>query len=120
MLFRSHAYHPAYSEKYDPDYSPLMNKGPVIKRNTNLRYATTSDSSLRFIQLCKVAKVQHQEFLVRSDMPCGSTVGPMVAALLGIPTVDIGNPMWAMHSVRETGGTQDHIDLIKVLERYFA
>ncbi len=116
----AHAYHPAYAEKYDPDYSPLMNKGPVIKRNTNLRYASTSDSSLRFIQLCKKAKVQHQEFLVRSDMPCGSTVGPMVAAMLGIPTVDIGNPMWAMHSVRETGGTRDHEDLIKVLELYFA
>ncbi len=116
----AHAYHPAYAEKYDPDYSPLMNKGPVVKRNTNLRYASTSDSSLHFIQLCEEAKVQHQEFLVRSDMPCGSTVGPMVAALLGIPTVDIGNPIWAMHSVRETGGTQDHIDLIKVLKRYFA
>lgn len=115
----AHGYHPAYAEKYDPDYSPLMNKGPVIKRNTNLRYASTSDSSLRFSQLCNKANVPHQEFLVRSDMPCGSTVGPMVAALLGIPTVDIGNPMWAMHSVRETGGTQDHEALIKVLQHYF-
>jgi len=64
--------------------------------------------------------VKHQEFLVRSDMPCGSTVGPVVAATLGIHTVDIGNPMWAMHSVRETAGVKDHLDLIEVLTRYFS
>lgn len=116
----AHAFHPSYADKYDPDYSPKMNRGPVIKRNANLRYASTSDSSLRFIQLCEEAKVKHQEFLVRSDMPCGSTVGPVVAANLGIETVDIGNPMWAMHSIRESAGTRDHTDLIKVLKSYFA
>lgn len=116
----AHAYHPSYPEKYDPDYSPKMNRGTVIKRNTNLRYASTSDSSLRFIQLCEQAKVAHQEFLVRSDMPCGSTVGPVVAANLGIHTVDIGNPMWAMHSVRETSGVKDHLDIISTLSHYFA
>lgn len=116
----AHAYHPAYAEKYDPDYSPKMNQGPVIKRNANLRYASSSESSLRFIQLCDKQKVPHQEFLVRSDMPCGSTVGPVVAANLGILTVDIGNPMWAMHSVRETAGTLDHLNLIKVMKAYFS
>jgi aspartyl aminopeptidase len=115
----AHAFHPAYPEKYDPDYSPKMNQGPVIKRNANLRYASTSESSLRFAQLCDKARVNHQEFLVRSDMPCGSTVGPVVAATLGIHTVDIGNPMWAMHSIRETAGVQDHLNLIKVLSQFF-
>ena len=116
----AHAYHPAYPEKYDPDYSPGMNMGPVIKRNANLRYASSSESSLRFIELCTQAKVNYQEFLVRSDMPCGSTVGPVVAANLGIHTVDIGNPMWAMHSIRETAGVQDHLDLIQVLSQFFS
>jgi aspartyl aminopeptidase len=116
----AHAFHPSYPEKYDPDYSPRMNQGPVIKRNANLRYASTGDSSLRFIQLCQKAKVKHQEFLVRSDMPCGSTVGPVVAATLGIHTVDIGNPMWAMHSIRETAGVKDHLALITILKEFFS
>lgn len=115
----AHAYHPSYAEKYDPDYSPYMNKGIVIKLNANHRYASTTDSTARFIALCDAAKVPYQKFLVRSDMPCGSTVGPIVAAQLGLDTVDIGNPIWAMHSIRETGGTLDHLYLIKVMEQYF-
>lgn len=116
----AHAYHPAYAEKYEPNYSPKMNNGPVIKRNVNLSYASSAESSIRFIELCTKAKVQHQEFLVRSDMPCSTTVGPIVATKLGILTVDIGNPMWAMHSIRETAGIKDHLDLIKVLKNYFS
>jgi aspartyl aminopeptidase len=115
----AHALHPSYMEKYDPDYSPLINKGPTIKINSNHRYASTASSNQRFIRLCNEAKVEYQKFMVRSDMPCGSTVGPRVSALLGIPTIDIGNPMWAMHSVREVCGTKDHIDLIKVLNKYY-
>lgn len=115
----AHALHPSYMEKYDADYSPLINHGPVIKLNSNHRYASTASSSQRFIQLCSQAKVRYQKFMVRSDMPCGSTVGPRVSALLGIPTVDIGNPMWAMHSVREVCGTKDHSDLIKTLNKYY-
>ena len=115
----AHALHPAYMEKYDPDYSPLINKGPVIKINSNHRYASTAGSSQHFIRLCNEAEVEYQKFMVRSDMPCGSTVGPSVSALLGIPTIDIGNPMWAMHSVREVCGTKDHCDLIKVLNKYY-
>lgn len=115
----AHALHPSYMEKYDVDYSPLINHGPVIKLNSNHRYASTASSSQRFIQLCNEAGVRHQKFMVRSDMPCGSTVGPRVSALLGIPTVDLGNPMWAMHSVREVCGTKDHCDLIKTLNKYY-
>jgi aspartyl aminopeptidase len=115
----AHAFHPGYADKYEPDYSAFMNKGPVIKLNANHRYASTAGSTARFIALCDAAKVPYQKFLVRSDMPCGSTVGPVVAAQLGLETVDIGNPIWAMHSIRETGGTIDHIYLVKALENYF-
>lgn len=116
----AHALHPAYPEKYEPDYSPLMNKGVVVKRNANLKYASTSVSSQRFIAHCEKVGVPHQEFLVRSDALCGSTVGPIVASQLGIHTVDIGNPMWAMHSIRETTGVQDHLDLIKILSSFYS
>ncbi|GAB1366170.1 M18 family aminopeptidase [Candidatus Cloacimonadaceae bacterium] len=116
----AHAYHPSYADKYEPDYSPIMNKGPVIKINANHRYASTAESTMRFMHLCEHAKVPCQKFLIRSDMPCGSTVGPIVAAALGLETVDIGNPIWAMHSIRETGGTKDHLYLIKALEAFFS
>ncbi|MDD2229061.1 MAG: M18 family aminopeptidase [Candidatus Cloacimonetes bacterium] len=120
----AHAYHPSYAEKYDPDYSPFMNKGIVLKLNANHRYASTTESSTRFMELCEAAKVPYQKFLIRSDMPSSgavgpSTVGPMVAAKLGIETVDIGNPIWAMHSIRETGGILDHLHLVKALEKFF-
>ena len=115
----AHAFHPSYAEKYDRDYAPAMNQGPVVKINGNYRYTSTSDSILRFLELCEAAGIRAQKFMTRSDMPCGSTVGPVVSALLGIPAVDIGNPMWAMHSARETCGVMDHKALIKVLKQYY-
>jgi aspartyl aminopeptidase len=115
----AHAYHPSYSEKYDQDYLAIMNQGPVIKLNADYRYSSTADSSLRFIRACDQAKVKYQRFVVRSDMPCGSTVGPLVSSELGISALDIGNPMWAMHSIRECSGVQDHKNLIKVLRTFF-
>jgi len=115
----AHAFHPAYADKYEPSYSPQMNKGPVIKINAGQRYSTTAASSARFASLCESAGVACQKFMTRSDLPCGSTVGPIVSSRLGIPAVDIGNPMWAMHSIRETCGTQDHLDLIRVLHLYY-
>lgn len=116
----AHAYHPSFAEKYDSDYSPLMNKGIVLKRNASLKYASTAQNSIRFMQICDELGLPLQEFLVRSDVPCGSTVGPIVSASLGVPTIDIGNPMWAMHSMRETCGTKDHLDLIKALTHYYS
>jgi aspartyl aminopeptidase len=115
----AHAYIPAYKEKYDPAYAPVMNQGPVIKFNSSLRYASTAESSARFASLCEKAGVKYQKFLMRSDLLCGSTVGPIVSAQFGIPTVDVGNPMWAMHSVRETCGAHDHSALIQVLKQYY-
>ena len=115
----AHALHPNYADKHDADYAPLMNRGPVIKANANLRYATNAESCARFTMLCEAAKVPCQHFVGRSDMPSGSTIGPMSSALLGIPTVDIGSPLWAMHSIRETAGVQDHFYMIEVLRKFF-
>ncbi len=116
----AHAFHPSYAEKYDPSYAPSMNKGSVIKINANHRYATTSDSAAEFIRLCEQCRVPYQKFMTRSDLPCGTTIGPVASSQLGIRTVDIGNPMWAMHSIRETCGVRDHLDLIKVLGYYYS
>ncbi|MDD2332572.1 MAG: M18 family aminopeptidase, partial [Candidatus Cloacimonetes bacterium] len=115
----AHAFHPSYAEKYDPAYSPVMNQGPVIKLNANFRYATDSESAAEFIRICKLAQEPWQRFHTRSDLPCGSTIGPIVSSALGIKTVDIGNPMWAMHSIRETCGTRDHLALINILSTFF-
>lgn len=115
----AHSYHPSYPEKYDPSYSPVMNGGPVIKWNANYNYATNLESSQMFKKLCKMAEVPCQTYIIRSDLLCGSTVGHILSSRLGIPVVDVGNPLWAMHSVRETVGVQDHINMIKVLELYY-
>ncbi|HNX03193.1 MAG TPA: M18 family aminopeptidase [Candidatus Cloacimonas sp.] len=115
----ANAWHPSFAEKYEPDYAPLINKGPVIKFDAYHRYASDAESSYRFIQLCEKANVPYQKFLVRSDATSGITIGPILASRLGLQTVDIGNPIWAMHSIRETGGTEDHKYLVKVLRRYF-
>jgi aspartyl aminopeptidase len=115
----AHAYHPNFADKHDPAYTPLMNQGPVIKLNANFRYATTADSSARFEAVCAQSGTPVQKIINRSDMPCGSTVGPMTSAALSIPAVDIGNPMWAMHSIRETMGVYDHEYLINALTWYY-
>ena len=115
----ANAWHPSFAEKYEPDYAPLINKGPVIKFDAYHRYASDAESSYRFIQLCEKANVPYQKFLVRSDATSGVTIGPILASRLGLQTVDIGNPIWAMHSIRETGGTEDHKYLVKVLKHFF-
>ena len=103
----AHAYHPNYPEKYDATTSPMINGGVVLKKNANGSYATNAVTATMVMNLCESLNIPIQHFLIRSDMPCGSTVGPMTARLLGIPAADIGNAMWAMHSVRETAGIQD-------------
>jgi len=115
----AHAFLPAFAQNYDTDYAPRINQGIVIKSNINHKYATTLASKQRFIEVCEKAGVSWQEFLTRSDVPCGSTIGPIAEALNGVMTIDIGSPMWAMHSIRETSGVHDHISLIKVLIEYY-
>jgi aspartyl aminopeptidase len=115
----AHAYHPNHPSAFEPCHHAKVNQGPVIKTNANQRYSTNADTAARFIQLCKKAKVPYQEYAHRTDLGCGSTIGPMVAAQLGMPTVDVGNPMWAMHSIRESAGVLDHGYMIAVLKQHF-
>lgn len=114
----AHGIHPNYASKHDKNHGPILNQGPVIKTNTNQRYATNSVSSAKFQQVCEKAKVPTQNFVVRSDMGCGSTIGPIAATELGIETLDIGAPQWAMHSIRETAGTKDCEYLYKSLSAF--
>ena len=115
----AHAVHPNYSEMHDVNHMPMLNKGPVIKTNAGQRYATDGMSSAHFESLCERVGVTAQKFVMRSDLACGSTIGPITAANLGIRTVDVGNPMLSMHSAREMAGTKDHWDLIKVFKEFF-
>ncbi len=115
----AHALHPNFSDKHDQQHGPRINGGPVIKVNANQRYATNSETSAHFRRICEAESVPYQLFVVRSDMACGSTIGPIIASELGIPTVDVGCPQWAMHSIRETAGVQDAAYMHKVLTRFY-
>jgi len=103
----SHATHPNYPEKHEPQHQIAINGGPVLKTNVKLRYATDSVGAAAFIMACDQADVPVQHFVSRNDLPCGSTVGPMTAALTGATTVDFGAPMLSMHSARELCGAKD-------------
>ena len=103
----AHVTHPNYPEKHEPQHQIAINGGPVLKTNVNLRYATDSVGAAAFITACDQAGVPVQHFVSRSDLPCGSTVGPMTAALTGATTVDVGAPMLSMHSAREMCGAKD-------------
>ncbi len=103
----AHATHPNYPERHEPAHPVRVNGGPVIKTNTNQRYATDARSDAWLAEACRAAGVPFQRFVSRSDMPCGSTIGPITAARLGIPTVDVGVAQLAMHSVRELCGAAD-------------
>lgn len=103
----AHAVHPNFKDRSAPQHDITMNGGPVIKINANQRYATSSRSAARFRHLAAGCGVPVQQFVMRSDLPCGSTIGPMTAARLGVETVDIGAPTLAMHSIREMTGRDD-------------
>jgi len=103
----AHATHPNYPEKHEPQHQIAINGGPVLKTNVKLRYVTDSVGAATFITACNQAGVPMQHFVSRNDMPCGSTVGPTTAALVGATTVDVGAPMLSMHSARELCGAKD-------------
>lgn len=115
----AHAVHPNYPEKHDAGHMPVLNGGPVIKCNSNQRYATDGVSSAWFESLCEKAGVPAQKFVARADLGCGSTIGPITASNLGIRAVDVGSPMLSMHSIREMAGTKDHALLIKAFMEFF-
>ena len=115
----AHAYHPNFPAAYDPEHKVLVNRGPVIKINANQRYSSESISEAMFIDWCQQANVPYQLYSHRCDLPCGSTIGPITSAKLGIRSVDVGNPMWAMHSIRESAGVFDHNYLSKAFRTFF-
>jgi len=114
----AHAVHPNYASRHEPRHKPQLNGGPVIKTNAQQRYATTATTAAMFAQLCHDEAVPVQHYAHRTDLPCGSTIGPITSTLLGIATVDVGNPMLSMHSARELGGSRDPELMTKVLARY--
>ncbi|MTI69625.1 MAG: M18 family aminopeptidase [Firmicutes bacterium] len=115
----AHALHPNATEKHDPVNKPVINKGPVIKINANQAYTTDSDSNSVYEEICKKAEVPVQKFVNRSDERGGSTIGPISSSQLDIRSIDIGNPMLAMHSVRELGGVLDHYYVKKSFEEFY-
>jgi len=115
----AHGIHPNFPEKHDNNHGPVLNKGPVIKVNANQRYATNSRTAAQFKALCEKTGVPVQSFVVRSDMGCGSTIGPVTAAGLGVETIDIGVPTFGMHSIRELAGSDDGWYLAGALREYF-
>ncbi len=105
----AHATHPNYPDRHEPNHRIAMNAGPVLKINSQLRYATDAVGAGAFELACEQAGVPVQRFVVRSDMPCGSTVGPITSALTGATTVDFGAPTLSMHSIRELCGVADQV-----------
>lgn len=115
----AHGVHPNYADKHDGNHGPILNEGPVIKMNANQRYASNSETTALFKHLCELADVPVQSFVVRSDMACGSTIGPITASGIGVKTVDVGVPTFAMHSIRELAGRWDAYYLYRVLKQFF-
>lgn len=114
----AHGIHPNYASYHDNNHAPLLNAGPVIKLNANQRYATNSETSAWFRLVCQQVGVQVQSFIMRSDLACGSTIGPITAAELGVRTLDIGVPQFAMHSIREVAGSKDAHHLYQALQQF--
>ncbi|MTI13562.1 M18 family aminopeptidase [Sansalvadorimonas verongulae] len=115
----AHGIHPNYADKHDGNHGPMLNEGVVIKINAKQRYATTSETSSLIRDLYAKEDLPIQAFVGRTDMGCGSTIGPLTASELGVRTLDIGLPTFGMHSIRELAGTEDAVALAKVLTRFF-
>ena len=115
----AHAWHPNYSEKYDPTNHPMLGGGPVIKFNAAQKYASDAYSASVFAGLCKKAGVPCQRFVNHSDVAGGSTLGNILASSIPLRGVDMGNAILAMHSCRETGSTADHEFCIKVFTQFY-
>ena len=114
----AHGFHPAYGRFYDNDHQVLVNGGPVIKINAKQRYATDAVAEAYFQDLCERYEIPSQKYVHRNDLPCGSTIGPITAARAGIRCIDVGNPMWSMHSARESAGARDHPHMIAAMTHF--
>jgi len=116
----AHGVHPNYADRHDGNHGPILNAGPVLKINANQRYATNGVTSAIFRQLCEKADVPLQVFVNRTDLGCGSTIGPITAAMLGVQTLDVGVPTFAMHSIREMAGSEDAYNLYRALTEFYS
>jgi aspartyl aminopeptidase len=116
----AHATHPNYPERHEPDHHVALNGGPVVKVNASARYATDAGSAAPFLAACAAVEVPVQWFVTRSDLACGSTIGPLTAAQLAVPTVDVGVAQLAMHSSRELTGALDPPRFAAALTAYLA
>ena len=116
----AHAVHPNYPGKHDPTHHPLINRGPVLKINANQRYASNAATEAEWILACRAAGVPHQTFVGNNAVPCGSTIGPISATRLGLPTVDVGVPLLSMHSARELCGVDDMDYFVRALSAFYA
>ena len=114
----AHSVHPNFPDKHDPTHHPIIGRGPVTKINGNQRYASDATTVALWEGACQRAGVPVQRFVGNNDVPCGSTIGPISATRLGIPTVDVGVPMLSMHSAREMVGERDQLWLGQALEAY--
>ena len=116
----AHGVHPNYMEKQDPTNHPVLGGGPVIKINANCKYMTDADSAAVFASLAKAAGVPCQYFVNHSDVAGGSTLGNILTSQIPLRGVDMGAPIWAMHSVRETASLADHSYTIAVFSKFFS
>ncbi|PIE64428.1 MAG: M18 family aminopeptidase [Desulfobacterales bacterium] len=117
-LDNAHAHHPLYPEKSDAAHEVQLNGGPVIKLNANQRYATSAKTAAIIRCLGSEAGIDIQDFVMRSDMACGSTIGPLTSSRLGIAAADVGAPTWGMHAIREVTGTRDPGDLYTLVHHF--
>ena len=115
----AHAVHPNYESRHEARHKPVLNGGPVIKINAQQRYATSGGTAALFRDLCARADVPVQHYVNRTDLPCGSTIGPIASTLLGIRTVDVGSSMLSMHSVRELAGAKDPAMMTRVMTAFY-
>lgn len=116
----AHGVHPNYGDKHDPENRPVLGGGSVIKYSASQRYATTAFGAAYFMDACERAGVPFQRFVNRNDIPGGSTIGPALSGLTTIPTVDMGAPVLAMHSIREFGAVSDQVDTKMAFLAYFS
>jgi len=113
-----HGVHPNHVSKHEENHRPMLNQGLILKTNANIKYTSNAETRTLTKRLAAIANVNLQEFEVRNDMNCGSTIGPIVSKI-GLRTVDIGGAQLSMHSIRETAGSEDVTSMIKFFETFY-
>ena len=115
----AHGFHPNFSDAHDENHLPILNQGIVLKKNANMNYGTMADGEAIFTDICEENKIPYQKHVNPNHLRCGSTIGTMIAASLGVKTIDMGSPMLGMHSIRETAGAEDHESAVQFGKAFF-